>query len=61
MLTKGLIFAGGVVAGLWIADIYAKYKVQSTIDSAITGVVGNGPLGQTLVGISNTVIVPSVG
>jgi hypothetical protein len=60
MVTKVLLFTGGVVVGLWAADIYAKWKIQSSIDSAITGVAGTGAFGQTLTGIANTVIVPSV-
>lgn len=57
MVTKVLIFVGGVAVGLVIADFYAKAKIQSSIDGVL-GSVGLG--GGTVQSLVDKTIVPYV-
>ena len=42
MIVKGLIFVAGVATGLYIAKLYARSKVEGTLESLIDKIPGVG-------------------
>lgn len=49
--------AGGFALGLWVADLYAKNKIQTTVDAGLAK-VGLG--GGTVQSIVDTTVLPDL-
>lgn len=52
-----IAFVGGIATGLVIADLYAKYKVQGTIDKGLNAVGLGGGAVQSFI---DTSVVPTL-